>query len=81
MNKLMEDAAGARFENNQMLPLKTADPIIKVSQLDALFTQAIMSIVYYFIEIKLQYLKNVKLFSIRIKELFEPIYFAKLTGI
>ena len=42
----------------------------KGSQLGALWPQAI---VYSSLEFKLRYLKNLKLLSIRVKELFEPI--------
>ena len=42
----------------------------KVSQLDA-FSPLV--IVYCYLEFKLSYLKNLKLFSIRVKELSEPI--------
>ena len=35
------------------------------------------AIVYCYLEFKLHYLKNLKLFSIRIKELFDPIVFRK----
>ena len=42
---------------------------IKGSQLDAFCPKAI---VYCYLEFKLSYLKNLKLFSIRIKELSEP---------
>ena len=44
--------------------------LVKGSHLDAFFPQAI---VHCYIEFKLSYLKNLKLFSIRVKELFEPI--------
>ena len=44
--------------------------MFKGLQLDALSPQAI---VYCFLELKLSYLENLKLFSIRVKELFEPI--------
>ena len=40
----------------------------KVSQLDAL-----EAIVYCYIEFKLSYLENLRLFLIRVKELFEAI--------
>ena len=43
---------------------------VKVSQLDAFSPWAI---VYCYLEFKLRYLKNLKLFSIRVKELSEPI--------
>ena len=43
---------------------------IKGSQLDAFCPEAIK---YYYLEFKLRYLKNLKLLSIRVKELFEPI--------
>ena len=32
---------------------------------------------HYYLEFKLGYLKNLKLFSIRVKELFEPIVLRK----
>ena len=44
--------------------------LLKGSQLDAFSPQAI---VYCYLEFKLRYLKNLKLFSIRVKELSEPI--------
>ena len=34
-----------------------------------------LAIVYCYLEFKLSYLKNLKLFSIRVKELSEPIVF------
>ena len=34
-------------------------------------------IVYCYLEFKLRYLKNVKLFSVRVKELFEPVVLRK----
>ena len=34
-------------------------------------------IVYCYLEFKLRYLKNQKLFSLRVKELFEPIVLRK----
>ena len=34
-------------------------------------------LVYCYIEFKLRYLKNLKLFSIRVKDLFEPIVLQK----
>ena len=43
---------------------------VKGSQLDAFCPY---TIVYWYLEFKLRYLKNLKLFSIRIKELSEPI--------
>ena len=46
------------------------DNVLKGSQLDAFSPQAI---VYCYLEFKLSYLKNLKLFSIRVKELSEPI--------
>ena len=46
--------------------------IIKGSKLDAFSSYAI---VYCYLEFKLSYLKNLKLFSIRVKELFKPIVF------
>ena len=36
-------------------------------------TEYTKTIVYFYLEFKLRYLKNLKLFSIRVKELFEPI--------
>ena len=48
--------------------------ILKGSQLCAFCPQAI---VYCYLEFKLGYLKNVKLFLIRVKELFEPIVLRK----
>ena len=44
------------------------------SYLDAFYPYAIVNC---YIEFKLSYLKNRKLFSIRVKELFEPIVFSK----
>ena len=44
--------------------------IIKGSQPDALSP---LAIVYCYLKFKLSYLKNLKLFSIRAKELSEPI--------
>ena len=43
---------------------------IKGLQLDSFNPYAI---VYCYLEFKLSYLENLKLFSIRVKELFEPI--------
>ena len=43
--------------------------MVKGSQLDAFNPQAI---VYWYLEFKLSYLKNLKLFLIQIKELSEP---------
>ena len=43
---------------------------VKCSQLDAFYPKAK---VFCYFEFKLRLLKNLKLFSIRIKELFEPI--------
>ena len=43
--------------------------IIKGSQLDGFSPKAI---VYCYLEFKLSYLKNLKLFSARVKELSEP---------
>ena len=34
--------------------------------------------VYCYIEFNLSYLKNLKLLSIRVKELFEPIHFVRM---
>ena len=48
--------------------------LIKGSQLSAFCPQAI---VYCYHEFKLPYLKNQNLFSIRVKELFEPIVLRK----
>ena len=48
----------------------------KGSQLDAVCPQAI---VHCYLEFKLRYVKNLKLFSIRVKELFEPIVLRKKT--
>ena len=51
--------------------------IFKGSQLDAFCP---MAIVHCYLEFKLRYLKNLKLFSInmiRIKELFEPVVLRK----
>ena len=44
--------------------------ILKGSQLGAFCSYAL---VYCYLEFKLRYLKNLKLFSTRVKELFEPI--------
>ena len=44
--------------------------MLKGSQLDDFNPQAI---VYCYLEFKLSYFKNLKLFSIRVKELSEPI--------
>ena len=44
------------------------------SKLVALCPQAI---VYCYLEFKLRYLKNLKLFSIKVKEFFEPMVFGK----
>ena len=44
---------------------------IKGSQLDVFFSQK--AIVYCYLEFKLSYLKKLKLFSIRVKELSESI--------
>ena len=52
-----------RIDDTQSLYLKGL-------QLDAFSPKAI---VYCYLEFKLSYLKNLKLFSIRVKELFEPI--------
>ena len=49
---------------------------MKGSQLGAFCPQAI---VYCYLEFKLHYLKNLKLFSIRVKELFEPIVLQRKT--
>ena len=49
----------------------------KGSQLGTLCPYAI---VYCYLEYKLRYLKNLKLFSIRVKELFEPIVLPKKKG-
>ena len=46
----------------------------KGSQLGAFYTWVI---VYCYVESKLRYLKHLKLFSIRVKELFEPIVLQK----
>ena len=43
---------------------------VKGSQLVAFCPKAV---VYCYLEFKLRYLKNLKLFSIRVKDLFEPI--------
>ena len=47
---------------------------LKGSQLDAFNPKAI---VYCYLEFKLSYLKNLKLFLIRVKELSEPAVFVK----
>ena len=44
--------------------------VLKESQLGAFFPKAT---VYFYLKFKLSHLKNLKLFSIEIKELFEPI--------
>ena len=44
--------------------------MINWSQLGAFCSQAL---VYYYIEFKLRYLKNLELFSIRVKEILKPI--------
>ena len=46
----------------------------KGSQLGAICPYAI---VYCYNEFKLRYLKNLKLFSIKVKELFEPLFLQK----
>ena len=46
------------------------DVIVKGSQLDAFIP---LAIVYFYLEFKLSYLKNLKLFSIRVTEFSEPI--------
>ena len=43
---------------------------VKSSQLGAFYPEVI---VYCYLEFKLRYLKNLNFFSIRVKELFEPI--------
>ena len=43
---------------------------LKGSQLDFFCP---LAIVFCYLELKLRYLKNLKLFSIRVKELYEPI--------
>ena len=50
---------------------------LKGSQLGAFCSQAM---VYCYPKFKLRYLKNLKLFSIRIKELFEPIVLREKKG-
>ena len=50
----------------------------KGSQLGAFCPKAI---VYCYLEFKLRFLKNLKLFSIRVKELFEPMERKKSNGI
>ena len=53
---------------------KKCKPELKGSHLGTLCPYAI---VYCYLEFKLRYLKNLKLFSIRVKELFEPIVLRK----
>ena len=50
---------------------------LKGSQLGAFCPYAV---VYCYLELKLHYLKNLKLFSIRVKELFEPTVLRKTKG-
>ena len=52
----------------------TAKTIFKGSQLGAFCPYAI---VYCYPEFKLRYLRNLKVFSIRVKELFQPIVLRK----
>ena len=53
---------------------KTQFQFIKGSQLGAFCH---LAIVYCYLEFKLHYLENLKLFSIRVKELFESILMRK----
>ena len=50
------------------------EAFVKGSQLDCLFPWPYN---YRYIEFKLRYLTNLKLFSIRVKELLEPIVWLK----
>ena len=58
--------------------IKRHDRIVKGSQLG---TFCPLAIVYCYLEFKLRYLENLKFFSIRVKELFEPLVsWKKATG-
>ena len=59
-----------RVALNMADPIGDSDRRLKGSQLGAFCPYVI---VYCYLEIKLRYLKNLKLFSIRVKDLFEPI--------
>ena len=62
------------FCKNISKPVVSNECWFKGSQLDTFCPQAI---VYCYIEFKLRYLENLKLFSIRVKQLFEPVYLRK----
>ena len=59
---------------NQSLIIVISVNVFKGSQLGTFFP---LAIVYCYLEFKLCYLKNLKLFSIRVKESFEPIVLRK----
>ena len=58
--------------NSIILPMGHTNAGLQGSQPDAFCP---LAIVYCYLEFKLCYLKNFKLFSIRVKKLFEPIVF------